>query len=239
MAITLTVQQLAAALRLGDSAEETAEATRLLAYVTEAVKKHAVDAPDVIANEAAIRLAGYLYDMPNAGRGAGHADVLRNSGVLALLLPYRVHRAGVASGDPVLTPAQQTQRLIDESIAAHAALANVHHTPPAPAPAPPPPAAGGLRQTGSEAVTVATADQWVSTGLAYPTTDVFGVQVGEAPIVLGLTADLPDAGVVAGGDATTAIGMNLYALAASSVGGVIYFAATDTGTFTIRMFEHA
>ena len=241
MAITLTVQQLAAALRIGDSAEETAEAARLLSFATVAVERHLGAAfattPEAVVNESVVRCCGYLFDMPNAGRGAGHADVLRNSGVLALLLPYRVHRAGVASGDPVLTPAQQTQRLIDESIAAHAALANVHHTPPAPAP--PPPAAGGLRQTGSEAVTVATADQWVSTGLAYPTTDVFGVQVGEAPIVLGLTADLPDAGVVAGGDATTAIGMNLYALAASSVGGVIYFAATDTGTFTIRMFSHA
>ena len=98
MAITLTVQQLAAALRLGDSTEEEAEATRLLAYVTEAIKKHAADAPDVIANEAAIRLAAYLYDMGNAVRGAGHADVLRNSGVLALLLPYRIHRAGTTAG---------------------------------------------------------------------------------------------------------------------------------------------
>ena len=236
MAVTIDAAALSAALRLGDTAEEIAEVQRLLAYSSEVCTRHAPGAPDVAHNEAAIRVAAYHADMPNAGRGAAFADVLRNSGGLSVLAPYRVHRAGVASGDPVLTPAQQTQRLIDERIAAHAALSNVHHTPPAP---PPPPAAGGLRQTGSEAVTVATADQWVSTGLAYPTTDVFGVQVGEAPIVLGLTADLPDAGVVAGGDATTAIGMNLYAVAASSVGGVIYFAATETGAFTVRMFDHA
>ena len=94
MAVTLTVAQLAAALRLSDSTEETAEATRLLAFATAAVVKHAPAAPDVAHDEAAIRLAGYLLDMPNAGRGAGYADVLRNSGAMAILLPYRVHRAG-------------------------------------------------------------------------------------------------------------------------------------------------
>ena len=62
MAITLTPAGLAAALRLGDSPEETAEATRLLAYVTAAITKHlgaAFDgAPDAVVDEAAIRLAG-------------------------------------------------------------------------------------------------------------------------------------------------------------------------------------
>ena len=92
--VTLSVAQLAAALRLGDSTEETAEATRLLAFATEAVTRHAPDAPDTISNEAAIRIAGYALDAPNAGRGAGWADIGRNSGAWALLLPYRVHRAG-------------------------------------------------------------------------------------------------------------------------------------------------
>ena len=94
MSVTLTVEQLAAALRLGGSAEETAEATRLLAYVSEAVTKHAPAAPDVVHNEAAIRIAGYLYDMPNAGRGMAYASALRHSGAAAMLLPYREHRAG-------------------------------------------------------------------------------------------------------------------------------------------------
>ena len=39
--VTLTVAQLAAALRLGSSTEETDEATRLLAYSSEAVLRHA------------------------------------------------------------------------------------------------------------------------------------------------------------------------------------------------------
>ena len=94
MAVTLTVAQLAEAIRLGSTAEETAQATRLLATATAAVTRHAPDAPDAIQNEAAVRVAGYLYDAPQSARGAGYADFLRNSGALALLLPYRIHRAG-------------------------------------------------------------------------------------------------------------------------------------------------
>ena len=40
MAVTLTVDALKTALRLEDTTEETAEATRLLAYCTEAVTRH-------------------------------------------------------------------------------------------------------------------------------------------------------------------------------------------------------
>ena len=94
MAVTLTADELRAALRLGSTSEETAQATRLLAYATEAVQKHAPDGPDAVHNEAVIRLAGYLFDMPTAPTGAGHANALRNSGAAAMLLPYRVHRAG-------------------------------------------------------------------------------------------------------------------------------------------------
>ena len=104
MALTLTQAELSAALRLGDSAEEVAEATRLLAYVTEAISRHLgasyEAAPEVVVNEAAIRLAGYLFDMPNAGRGLSYANAGRNSGAWQILLPYRVHRAG-STGEAV------------------------------------------------------------------------------------------------------------------------------------------
>lgn len=85
---------LAAALRLGDSAVETAQVNRLLAYATGAVEKFAPHAPIEAKGEAVIRLAGYLFDMPYAGRGVNYANALRNSGAAAILLPYRVHRAG-------------------------------------------------------------------------------------------------------------------------------------------------
>lgn len=96
MAVTCTDVQLADSLRLGYTLEELAEAARLLALVSVVVVKHAPTAPDVIHNEAAIRLASYLYDQPTAPRGDGYANALRNSGAARLLLPYRVHRAGFA-----------------------------------------------------------------------------------------------------------------------------------------------
>ena len=109
MALALTQAELSAAIRLGDSAEEVAEATRLLAYVTEAITRHLADAydtaPAAIVNEAAIRLAGYLFDQPNAGRGLSFANAGRNSGAWAILLPFRVHRAG--STDDALAAAQE------------------------------------------------------------------------------------------------------------------------------------
>ena len=98
MAVTISAADLAAALRLGDSAEELAQVTRLLAYATEAVEKHSPLAPEAVQNEAVIRVAGYLYDMPTSSRGAGYAAVLRNSAAGSILLPYRIHRAGSTSG---------------------------------------------------------------------------------------------------------------------------------------------
>lgn len=98
MAVTLTAAALAVAMRLGDTPEETAQATRLLTTATALVTQHAPDAPDAIQNEAAIRVAGYLFDMPQAARGSGFGDVLRNAGALALLVPWRTHRAGSTGG---------------------------------------------------------------------------------------------------------------------------------------------
>ena len=104
MAVTLDVAGLSSAIRLGDSTEEVAEATRLLAFTTEAISRHLGDAyaaaPEVIVNEAAIRLAGYLFDQPNAGRGLSFANAGRNSGAWTMLLLYRVHRAG-STGEAV------------------------------------------------------------------------------------------------------------------------------------------
>ena len=39
-------------------------------------------------------MSGFLFDAPNAGRGLSFAHAFRNSGAAAILLPYRVHRAG-------------------------------------------------------------------------------------------------------------------------------------------------
>ena len=100
MAVTILVEELLAALRLGTTDAETAQGTRLLAYATEAVQKYAPgeDVPVTIQNEAVVRLSGYLFDSPPASRGAAYANALRNSGAAAILAPYRVHRAGSVEG---------------------------------------------------------------------------------------------------------------------------------------------
>ena len=94
--VTITVAELQAALRLGDTAEEAAEVTRLLAYSTEAVSQYAPSATETAMNEAVRRLSGYLFDQPEAGRGMAYANAMRSSGAGRMLLPYRVHRAGYA-----------------------------------------------------------------------------------------------------------------------------------------------
>ena len=94
MAVTLSVEELLEALRLGTSDAETAQAVRLLNYASMAVTKHASSAPDAAHNESCIRLCGYLFDQPFSSRGAVFSNAGRNSGAWSILLPYRIHRAG-------------------------------------------------------------------------------------------------------------------------------------------------
>ena len=97
MAITLTALELAAAMRIGDTPEELAEATRQLAFASEAVTRHAPDAPDVIQNEAVIRLAAYNHDRPFAAIDGRYSNAMRFSGAASILLPYREHGAGATT----------------------------------------------------------------------------------------------------------------------------------------------
>lgn len=88
MAVDLTAEQLRSALRLGDSATETAEAERLLTYAKAVIPARAPGASTVVHTEAAIRLCAYLYDKPFASRGTSYANALRNSGAGDILLPW-------------------------------------------------------------------------------------------------------------------------------------------------------
>ena len=99
MAVALNAAQLEAA--LGVSQELAA---RLLPVAVELVQRYGPEAPEAIQNEAAIRCAGYLAEMPAAARVEKFGDVevqfgsglsaLRHSGAMALLSPYKVRRAG-------------------------------------------------------------------------------------------------------------------------------------------------
>lgn len=105
----ITLTALANALRIGASTAETEELTRLNDYAVAVIERNAPDAPDVIKSEAIVRLVGYLYDVPTVARGTALANSFGNSGAAAILLPYRVQRAGsvgeavviaAASGSP-------------------------------------------------------------------------------------------------------------------------------------------
>ncbi|MDE2843943.1 MAG: hypothetical protein OXN21_11240 [Chloroflexota bacterium] len=98
MAVTLTVAELAYDLRLVADTTATIEEpllgvlTRTLAAATALVTAYAADAPDAIANSAALRVGTYLYDTP-AGFSNRSQHPLRDSGAMALLAPYRSRRA--------------------------------------------------------------------------------------------------------------------------------------------------
>ena len=98
MGVTIDVPELLGALRMGSTPEETAQATRLLAFAKVAVEKHAPGAPEIILNECVCLVAGYIHDSPMAAKGASFAAVMRNCGASGLMLPWRVHRAGSTAG---------------------------------------------------------------------------------------------------------------------------------------------
>ena len=147
MPVTLTVAELAAAMRVGSSAEETAEVTRLLAFSSLTVEHHAEGAPDAIHNEAAIRIASYVYDQPGASSRSSFANALRNSGAARMMLPWRVHKVGSMSAG---------------------ACAATTQTAPLP---------GWLELLGTEQVAIAAAHVWAPTGLDAPTADYVGIQI--------------------------------------------------------------
>ena len=92
MALTITLPQLAAALRLQASPTGTVDEpyldilARQLAVAEALIESFAPDAPDDVKNEAAIRLVGYLLDQ--APTGMQSQNPIRHSGALSLLSPF-------------------------------------------------------------------------------------------------------------------------------------------------------
>ena len=100
MAVTRTLAQLAADLRIGDGITEPTGAVAVLlgridATARAMVVEFAPGAPDEIHNEAFVRLAGFLYDADPSGSTPGGPSALRSSGAAAILAPYKIRRAGV------------------------------------------------------------------------------------------------------------------------------------------------
>ena len=72
MAVTISVIQLAAALRIGDGVTALVEPqagvlNRILASATALIESYAPNAPEAIQNEAVIRAGGFLFDSPPGG----------------------------------------------------------------------------------------------------------------------------------------------------------------------------
>ena len=101
MAITISVDALISANRVGATAIERAEISRLRDYAIAEISAHVgtayADIDETIVNEAAVRMVGYLYDQPTIARGAAFANAMRNSGAGRMLFRFRVHRAGLAT----------------------------------------------------------------------------------------------------------------------------------------------
>ena len=101
MAVTISAVEVAA-----ETGADSATATRLLAVATALIEQYGAAAPEAVENEAALRVAGYLYGQPKASIRAesvglvsvdyapSRQSALRHSGAMALLSPFLMRRGG-------------------------------------------------------------------------------------------------------------------------------------------------
>ena len=101
MAVTITTTALAEALAIAQPL-----ADRLHPVASELVNQYAPAAPESVANEAALRCAGWLAEQPHAAVSSesigeistryavNNVSALRHSGAMALLSPFKQRRAG-------------------------------------------------------------------------------------------------------------------------------------------------
>ena len=104
MAVTLSLDDYRAALRISDTSSSSPIGLvleRISRTATVMVEAYAEDAPAPLQDEAAARLAGWLFDTDPSGRMFGGPSAMRSSGAGAILSPYRDRRA------PVVEPAAE------------------------------------------------------------------------------------------------------------------------------------
>ena len=103
--MAITIEQLAAALRLADGVTAPEEPmlaiiTRLAGVADAYVSLMAGNAPEPIRDEATVRFAGYLFDAPTASAGDRYASAWHNSGAAALVSKWVVQRIAAAVDTP-------------------------------------------------------------------------------------------------------------------------------------------
>ena len=92
--VTLNTGELAVALRIATATDETLDGglqgvlDRHRDTAKAMVERYAPDAPETVLNEAAIRVAGFLYDRPPEQANRAISAML-HSGAQALLVPWR------------------------------------------------------------------------------------------------------------------------------------------------------
>lgn len=100
---TITVEQLAVAVRVIATADAALHAsvrdqlTRLRAVAFQTIADHAPEAPTEVADEAAVRMVGWMYDTDPAGRRSA-VDILTTSGAAGLLARWRTRTVLAPSG---------------------------------------------------------------------------------------------------------------------------------------------
>ena len=91
------VDTLAVALRVDRDAETDSILERLGVAL---VERHGGDGvPEAIREEAVIRVAGYLFDQPQAAGAGRYASAWRNSGAAALVSPWKERRLGIVGDE--------------------------------------------------------------------------------------------------------------------------------------------
>jgi len=97
MAVSLTLDQLATALRLNEDSSLRSDVERLLVMATAIVERYAPLAPPTVQNQAVVAIVGYALDAPvTGGVRQVQPSYLRLSGAAALLAQWRGHRLGAA-----------------------------------------------------------------------------------------------------------------------------------------------
>ena len=104
--VSVSVAGIAAALRIAADgasldADNTAILTRLGGVGEALVELYASTAPSAIKSEAVIRVAAYLYDMPETPSGMRYAAAWQSSGAALLVQPWQSRRAVYAPDDEV------------------------------------------------------------------------------------------------------------------------------------------
>ena len=137
--MAVTVADVAVALRLSADGTDLAQAqtdiiSRLIGVAEAHIDLLAPNAPEVVQDEATIRMATYIYDMPSSSRRDSYANSWVNSGAGPLLANWIEHRAnGTAASATGSTSSGVDTAAVNALIAAalqvHAGLPNVHHTP--------------------------------------------------------------------------------------------------------------